>query len=504
MTSPKLEVLVLLTVALLASACEGSQGGESTAAPQTPESLAIEQALVIGIPETGGLLPLIDPLAGIVIGSVDSGYKPGVLLRRTSEQLLVSQSFGPGLGRADESSLAVFDLDDLSSPSAIIPMPGRPSYTVYSPYAVLSRDERYLYYPRVASICPDGGDSAVCDKWSVGIIDLDAGKQVAQAEIGLGCAPRIQVDSQVEDAALVTCGNVAMSLVEFTPDVVGLMRISPDGTTSELGAFPGRRPDGAIGSVLFAGVRADGTYFAVYKYGAVFNAGGEEAVIDLLPEEDGEFGFNTGAALGSEGYLLASRARSDHYFSHVLVLNAAEPEVFQTFEVPFPFDHLALIDDRHVALLHSFGYEISILDIETGSVTSALTLSRSVEWLSGGRASFGRRAQAPMTPVKRSDQRVAMAVVDTMSVISERIGHLPSWPPLSCSHQALARKAAPSIAIGIVSTCNAGAMASPIPALPTRPSTPGTTQHQGRGKKPLSGRISVSKWRNLLIGWLVT
>lgn len=380
----KWAMLAGVAVVSLALACEGPQQSVNPAASQTPEAQAIGRAPIIGINQTGGPLALIDPIKGVVTGSVDSGYTPEVLFRRRSGQLLVSQAFGPGPARADEPTLAVYDLDDLSAPSTIIPMPGRPSYIVYSPYAVLSRDERYLYYPRATSICPEGGDGNLCTDWSIAVIDLDAGEQVAQAEIGVGCAPRIRSDPQTENAALVTCGSVAMSLVEFTPDAVKLLRISPDGAISELGAFPGRRTAGWIKSVLFAGQRADGTYFAVYNDGAVFNEDGEEAVADLLPEEDRQFGFNTGAALGSERYVLAFGARFDHMFSGVIILNAGAPEVFQTFDMPFAFEHLAPLDERRITLLHGDGFEVSVLDVETGNVTSALTLSEGVEWLSGG------------------------------------------------------------------------------------------------------------------------
>ena len=385
MTYAKWAMLAVVALALLASACAGSQRSASPTVSQTPEQQAVRQAPIIGINFAGGPLPLIDLLAGVVVGNVDSGYTPEVLLRRKSGQLLVSQAFGPGPAQADESSLAVFDLDDLSSPSAIIPMPGRPSFTGYARSAVLSRDEHYLYYPQATSICPEGGDGAVCTEWSIGVIDLQAERQVAQAEIGLvGCIPKIHVEPGAEQTVLVTCGSAGRTLVEFTPDAVRFLRIGPDGAATALGAFPGRRTANWIKSVLFAGQRADGTYFAVYNDGAVFDAGGDEAIIDLLPEEDWEFGFNTGAMLGSDRYLLAFGARFNPAILGVVVLNAAAPEDVRTFDLPFAFQHVAPLDERRVALLHGDGLEVSVLDVETGSVSNAMTLPERVGWLSGG------------------------------------------------------------------------------------------------------------------------
>ena len=384
MTYAKWAMLAVVTAALLASACEESQRAESPALTQTPERQAIDRPLIVGINDAGGPLPLIDPLAGVVIGSVDAGYRPEALLRSTTGQLLVTQAFGPGQTDPVESSLAFFDVDDLSSPSRMA-MPGLPSFIFYAASAKLSVHERYLYYPRSRGICPDGGDGNLCTDWSVAVIDLDAGEQVAQVEIGIGCIPRIRVDPQTEETVLVTCGSVPRtSLVEFTPDAIRLLRIGPDGAASELGAFPARRGANWIKSVLFAGIREDGTYFAVYNDGAIFNVGGEEAAADLLPDEDWEFGFNTGAMLGNDRYLLASRARFTQTFSDVVVLNAAAPEDVRTFELPFAFQHVAPLDERRVALLHGDGFEISVLDIETGEISNTMTLPERVEWLSGG------------------------------------------------------------------------------------------------------------------------
>ena len=382
MTYAKWFMLAAVAVALLAPACGGSQTDESKAVPQTPERQAMSNMLVIGMNQAGERLPLIDPLAGVVIGSVDSGYNPEVLLRRTSGQLLVAQASGPDPAHADEASLAVFDLNDLSAPSAIIPMPGRPSF-IGAPHSVLSRDERYLYYARVTSTCPIGRDAEGCDEWSIGIIDLDAGEQVAQAGLSLGCRPRIVVDSQAEETALVTCGDAGRTSVEFAPDAVRLLRIGPDGETSELGAFPGRRTGNWIKSVVFAGVRADGTYFAVYDDGAVFNSGGEEATTDLLPEEDGQFELNRDASL-RDRYLLEFGFGLNHIISGVVLLNVAAPEDARTFGLPFAVQHVAPLDERRIALLHGDGFEVSVLDVETGQISDAMTLPERIEWLSGG------------------------------------------------------------------------------------------------------------------------
>ncbi len=53
---------------------------------------------------------------------------------------------------------------------------------------------------------------------------------------------------------------------------------------------------------------------------------------------------------------------------------------------------------------------------------------------------------------------------------------------------------------GHVSACNAGAMASPAGAPPRRPSKPGTTHHQGNGRRPLNRATKgFSTWMNFCI-----
>ena len=108
----------------------------------------------------------------------------------------------------------------------------------------------------------------------------------------------------------------------------------------------------------------------------------------------------------------------------------------------------------------------------------------------------GATLYPPRMPPKRSPHSVAATAVDRTSVASDRSGHAPPMPWPIWRYHALARNAPPTAANGTVATCNAGAMASPTPALPRRPSPPGSTQHQGRGSRPVSGRSTLSNSRN--------
>lgn len=108
-------------------------------------------------------------------------------------------------------------------------------------------------------------------------------------------------------------------------------------------------------------------------------------------------------------------------------------------------------------------------------------------------------AHGPNSPRKRRLQEVAANTVDAERTTSERRGQKPLTPCLSWRYHAIAIKAPPRIATGKVTTCNAGARASPVPAAPTRPSSAGITQHHGSGRKPLTGasRRSSSNTRRI-------
>ena len=62
--------------------------------------------------------------------------------------------------------------------------------------------------------------------------------------------------------------------------------------------------------------------------------------------------------------------------------------------------------------------------------------------------------------------------------------HQPPWD--GASHQPRANMRTVMTKKGQVSTCNAGARASPADVPPRTPSKPGTTHHQGSGNTPLS------------------
>jgi DNA-binding CsgD family transcriptional regulator len=205
--------LVLLTVAWRAVALAGgvagvlaiagwfvfgreSGGGNETNRPPVDSSPAIDEGYLSSGPirpfeplfgnflvelafETGNgesRVDLRDIKTGRLLGSVEAGYRPMVVVRKQAEELLVSS----GLGSASPEEgfnkvVQVYDLHDGSlALKRTIEVPERVNCTTYCQPMVLSMDERYLYYAArtTALECGEGGDAAVCDVHSVVAVDL--------------------------------------------------------------------------------------------------------------------------------------------------------------------------------------------------------------------------------------------------------------------------------------------------------------------------------------------
>ena len=109
---------------------------------------------------------------------------------------------------------------------------------------------------------------------------------------------------------------------------------------------------------------------------------------------------------------------------------------------------------------------------------------------------------SPSGPVNLRLQSTSARVVEPVRTAPERRpqGELHYSPWDNSRYQALTIITTARASRGQVSTCNAGAAASPAEFPPSRPSMPGITHHQGRGNSPLrEATIGVSMCSNLRI-----
>ena len=95
---------------------------------------------------------------------------------------------------------------------------------------------------------------------------------------------------------------------------------------------------------------------------------------------------------------------------------------------------------------------------------------------------------SPNNPPNLRLQSTTASVVDATSTMPERRRHveLHRTPWDNSRYQPRISITSVKPRKGQVSTCNAGAAASPAGVPPNRPSKPGTTHHQGNGSSPLN------------------
>ena len=114
-----------------------------------------------------------------------------------------------------------------------------------------------------------------------------------------------------------------------------------------------------------------------------------------------------------------------------------------------------------------------------------------------------QNGRAPSIPANRRPQSSVASTVEKISTRLDRLAHgerqLLPWL-ISRYHPLLSIKIV-TPKRGHVSTRNAGAKASPAGVPPRRPSRPGMTHHQGRGRSPLNSALNgASTCSNLNTG----
>jgi hypothetical protein len=169
------------------------------------ENFLVELTVEAGSGESR--VDLRDVRTGGIVGSVDAGYRPMVLVRRNAAELLVSSGIDRDTDKGFRKVTQVYDLRGYSLElKRTIETPDRINCTTYCQPMVLSRDEQYVYYGArtTAPECGAGGDASVCDVHSVVRIDLDGAGATETVELRRGCGVPI-LAAAGESGALVVC-----------------------------------------------------------------------------------------------------------------------------------------------------------------------------------------------------------------------------------------------------------------------------------------------------------
>ncbi len=315
-------VLLLLTLS-----CGGGQ--------KVPPPVSMDN-LIIALDDehegtTSALLTLIDVSTGETVAQLTSGYQTWALFRPSAGELLVSDFEGDDF----QGRLRVYDIADLGSPKWTLPMRDRGAAIGYAQAMALSNDELYLYY--AIHTRDERGEPAAGYARLIGIIDLEARREIDRVELPLGCG-----------------GYKTLTAIETS----GAEVFCPPGRTVTVSA------DSAVSEVSAAGLPSWAS---------------EPAVVT------GCFGpgLTAPCRLDDGRRVLAQRSGGeDNTLNRLLVYSGTNSEDVQTLDLREGIVDFALVESGTVALLEESG-TIYLVDLASGEVTGELKAPSGAKWLIG-------------------------------------------------------------------------------------------------------------------------
>ncbi len=312
------------------------------------------RSAVAAFGEDGSEITLLNPDAGSTLGHVTAGYRPSVVVRSSADQILISQSFGPGPDAATPT-LKIFSLHDLTTPIVTLPMLDRATPIVYYPVMLLSADEQFLYYVKIKSGCP-GGEA--CALPSIGVIDLNADQEIGAAALPVGCSFPELTRVGASDA-LATCQKSSVILT----------RVSATGTAQEVARFPIRTDPRTTGTAnpVIADLDRDGNYYVLYRDGVLLRSP-DDAGTQLLTQPGDDIGFNT-PSLTDTNLWVAAYGSGDRAYDGLLVMSRDDPSDVHTVQLSPPIDFVTAWRSSSVVLLREGSSRAGIFDLITDVAT---------------------------------------------------------------------------------------------------------------------------------------
>jgi hypothetical protein len=332
--------------------------------PPVSQPTLTPRTALVAFKEDGASVSVLDPTSSKALGTVPIGYASWAIVRASAQQLLVSQAFGT---QDEAATLRIYALSDLQTPIASVPMPDRTVSTVDYPFMVLSLDERYLYYGKNKSICSSGGDGAVCDAPSVGVIDLQTRTELPAAALPIGCSPPALAPLGASDV-LASC--------RATDQV--LTRISHDGLGTEVARFT-ERAGGSTADAVIADIDANGNAYIIGNDGALVTMSALKQTA-LLPASSSHIGFQTPSLL-DEGTWVAAYGPDNGVYDGVLVIPRDHPEQAHVIRLPTPARFVTAWDAHAVAAIADDGSGGYVFDIAGRKITSHFAVAADADVL---------------------------------------------------------------------------------------------------------------------------
>ncbi|MCH8815472.1 MAG: hypothetical protein IH957_10335, partial [Chloroflexi bacterium] len=280
---------------------------------------------------------------GEAFGSVQTTAYPSALLRKSRSELLTSDVVIDAEQNAN-ARLQVLDLSDGLAVKQTIPLPHRIAYTIFSPPMTLSQDERYLYYLKRTEECE--GPTELCDVFSVGVIDLQIGIEIAS-----GILPR-----HSGYALLIPLGS--SNMLAMCPEISQLVEISTSGAVTEIAAFTPPPVDlgtgtGAFARPIYAGITVGGLPFMLFHDGTVKLGTGPNGgqSIGLLSQQNSVFNGITRWHLGEGRAILGLDNDFSGELTGAILFDSAHPGRAEFLSLPDGTTFLApLAEGKIVAM----------------------------------------------------------------------------------------------------------------------------------------------------------
>jgi hypothetical protein len=323
------------------------------------------RSAVAAFNEDGSEITFLNPDTGSTLGHVTAGYRPSVVVRSSADQVLISQAFGPGPDAATPA-LKIFSLRDLTTPIGTLAMPDRATPIVYYPVMVLSADEQFLYYVKIRSSCPAGGDAtstsgggSACDLPSIGVIDLNGDHEIGAAALPVGCSfPELTRVGASDALAICQTSSVILT------------RVSATGTAQEVARFPMRTDPRTTGPAnpIIADLDGHGNYYVLYRDGVLLRSPDDPGT-QLLKGPDDDIGFNTPSLTDTDLWVAAYGSGDSGAYNGLLVISRDNPSDVRTIQLAPPVVFVTAWRSSSVVLLRTGSSQAAIFDLTTQAAT---------------------------------------------------------------------------------------------------------------------------------------
>lgn len=156
---------------------------------------ASDMVLAVGYETQPGRVDVLDR-DGRVAARIEAGYAVMARVRPTTGEVLVSDWVGEPAAETWHARILLFDLRSRSLRAEIPLAQQRINFTIPGNALYASTSGRWLYWVEHATVCPSGGDEAVCDQMIVRAVDLERMEPAKlDAKLTIGCGvPAVSID----------------------------------------------------------------------------------------------------------------------------------------------------------------------------------------------------------------------------------------------------------------------------------------------------------------------